>query len=65
LIERAPELQHRPYHHVVEANIRGFFEHMDHDWALQMLGERIDDNRALQRLGIASHASLRSVLCSA
>jgi len=50
---------------VVEANIRGFFEHMDHDWALQMLGERIDDNRALQRLGIASHASLRSVLCSA
>jgi RNA-directed DNA polymerase len=48
VIELARELQYAvPYHHVVEADIRGFFEHMDHDWVLKMLGERIDDRAFL------------------
>jgi group II intron reverse transcriptase/maturase len=47
VIELAHELQYGGYHHVVEADIRGFFEHMDHDWVLKMLGERIDDRAFL------------------
>ena len=37
------------YRWVVEADIRSFFDHIDHDWLLQMLGERIAD-RSLIRL---------------
>jgi len=47
VITLARELQNGPYHHVVEADIQGFFEHMDHDWVLTMLGERIDDRAFL------------------
>jgi len=28
---------------VVEADIKGFFDHLDHEWLLKMLKERIDD----------------------
>ena len=31
------------YGYVVEADIKGFFDHMDHEWLLRMLKERIDD----------------------
>jgi len=41
------ELQFRNYHYVVEADIRGFFDHMDHDWLLRMLELRIDDRAFL------------------
>ncbi len=37
------ELQFGTYGYVVEADIKGFFDHMDHDWLLRMLKERIDD----------------------
>ena len=37
------ELQFGPYHTIVEADIRGFFDHMEHDWLLEMLEQRIDD----------------------
>ncbi len=40
-------LQFGPYHTVVEADIRGFFDHMDHDWLLEMLEQRIDDKAFL------------------
>ena len=43
------KLQFGRYHYVVEADIRGFFDHIDHDWMIRMLAERIDD-RALLRL---------------
>jgi len=33
--------------YLVEADIRGFFEHMDHDWLLKMLSLRIDDRAFL------------------
>jgi group II intron reverse transcriptase/maturase len=36
-------------HWVVEADIEGFFDHVDHDWLERMLKERIDD-RSLLRL---------------
>jgi len=36
-------LQFGKYGYIVEADIKGFFDHMDHDWLLRMLKERIDD----------------------
>lgn len=47
--ELTVNLQFRPYGWVVEADIRGFFDHIAHEWLLRMLAERIDD-RALLRL---------------
>jgi group II intron reverse transcriptase/maturase len=35
------------YHYIVEADIRGFFDNIDHDHLLQMLEKRIDDARFL------------------
>ncbi len=37
------ELQFGRYGYVVEADIQGFFDNIDHDWLLRMLGERVDD----------------------
>jgi RNA-directed DNA polymerase len=31
------------FHWVVEADIKGFFDNIDHDWMMRMLAERIDD----------------------
>jgi retron-type reverse transcriptase len=41
------DLQYGVYGYVVEADIQGFFDHMDHDWLLKMLKERIDDRALL------------------
>jgi len=41
------KLQFGRYHYVVEADIKGFFDNMDHDWMIRMLGERIDDRAFL------------------
>jgi group II intron reverse transcriptase/maturase len=35
------------YHYLVEADIRGFFDNIDHDQLLKMLEKRIDDTRFL------------------
>ncbi len=43
------KLQFGQYDYVVEADIEGFFEHIDHGWMMRMLEERIDD-RAFMRL---------------
>ena len=43
------KLQFGRYNYVVEADIKGFFDNIDHDWMVRMLAERIDD-RALLRL---------------
>ena len=45
--ELTKELQFGPYHYLVEADIRGFFDQMDHDVLLEMLGQRIDDRAFL------------------
>lgn len=36
-------LQYRPFGYVVEADIRGFFDHLDHTWLKTMLRQRIAD----------------------
>jgi group II intron reverse transcriptase/maturase len=41
-------LQFGKYGYIVEADIKGFFNHMDHDWLLRMLKERINDAPFLQ-----------------
>lgn len=42
------ELQYGKYCWVVEADIKGFFDNIDHDWMLRMLKERIDDKSFLR-----------------
>lgn len=37
------ELQFGRYGYVVEADIKGFFDNIDHDWLLRMLEQRVDD----------------------
>lgn len=32
------------YHHIVEADIRGFFDRIDHTWMIKMLKERVNDD---------------------
>jgi RNA-directed DNA polymerase len=46
--ETTRKLQFGKYSVVVEADIKGFFDNMNHDWLLKMLGERIDDKRFLR-----------------
>ena len=42
------ELQYGRYCWVVEADIKGFFDNIDHDWMIRMLRERIDDQSFLR-----------------
>jgi len=35
-------------HWIVEADIQGFFDHMDHDWLVRMLEERIADSHFIR-----------------
>jgi RNA-directed DNA polymerase len=41
------KLQFGKYNYVVEADIKGFFDNLDHEWLLKMLAERIDDKALL------------------
>ncbi len=45
--ELSRALRSRQYHYVVEADIKSFFTHIDHDWLLAMLERRIDDKAFL------------------
>jgi len=40
-------LQYKGYGYIVEADIKGFFDSVDHDWLYRMLQQRIDDKRFL------------------
>ena len=42
------KLQFGDYHYVVEADIKGFFDTMDHEWLVRMLAERIEDRAFLE-----------------
>lgn len=42
-------LQRGRYSYIVEADIRGFFDNIDHEWMIKMLEQRIDD-KAFTRL---------------
>jgi RNA-directed DNA polymerase len=37
------KLQFGRYQYLVEADIKGFFDHVDHEWLVRMLEERMDD----------------------
>lgn len=41
------KLQFGKYNYVVEADIKGFFDNMDHEWMHKMLAERVDDKALL------------------
>jgi len=45
------KLQFGKYNYVVEADIKGFFDNLDHDWLLKMLAERVDDKALLWLIG--------------
>lgn len=40
-------LQFKGYGYIVEADIKGFFDNMDHAWLMDMLSQRIEDNALL------------------
>lgn len=40
-------LQYGSYGYIVEADIKGFFNNMNHDWLLEMLALKIEDNALL------------------
>src|SRR5712691_2844650 len=42
------KLQFGGYYHVVEADIKGFFDNLSHEWLMRMLAERIDDQAILR-----------------
>lgn len=37
------EIRCGPYSYIVEADIKGFFDNIDHEWLLKMLKQRVDD----------------------
>ena len=39
----ATNLQFQGYGYIIEADIKGFFDNMNHDWLVRMLEQRIDD----------------------
>jgi len=43
------KLQFGRYDHVVEVDVQGYFDNIDHEWMIRMLEERVDD-RAFLRL---------------
>jgi RNA-directed DNA polymerase len=42
------KLQFGAYHQIVEADIKGFFDNLSHEWLMRMLAERIDDEPILR-----------------
>jgi len=42
------KLQFGGYHHLVEADIKGFFDNLSHEWLMRMLAKRIDDEPFLR-----------------
>lgn len=45
--ELSKELQVNKYSYIVEADIKGFFDNIDHQWMIKMLEERIKDKALL------------------
>jgi RNA-directed DNA polymerase len=41
-------IQQKKVSYVVEADIKGFFDHVNHDWLMRMLELRIADRRILR-----------------
>lgn len=48
LRELSLEVETGKIHYIVEADIRGFFDNVQHDWMMEFLGHRIADKRVLR-----------------
>jgi group II intron reverse transcriptase/maturase len=46
-LELGKRLQRGRFRWVLDADIKGFFDHIDHEWLMKMLAQRIDDRRFL------------------
>jgi group II intron reverse transcriptase/maturase len=42
------ELQFGKYSYIVEADIKGFFDNIDHDWLIKMLKQRVNDKEFIR-----------------
>ena len=42
------EVEERPVNHIVEADIKGFFDNVSHEWMMRFLAHRIADKRVLR-----------------
>jgi group II intron reverse transcriptase/maturase len=42
------EIQFGKYNYIVEADIKGFFDNIDHDWLIRMLKQRINDKQFIR-----------------
>jgi len=56
----ALNLQFKGYGYIIEADIKGFFNNMDHDWLVQMLEQRINDASLLRLIKQWLKARIRS-----
>ena len=43
-------IQLRPICHVVEADIRGYFDHVNHEWLIKFIQQRVGDPRVIRLL---------------
>jgi len=53
-------LQFKGYGYIVEADIKGFFDNMDHEWLMSMLAQRIDDKALLKLINQWLKARIQS-----
>lgn len=56
----ATNLQFKGYGYIVEADIKGFFNNMNHDWLVRMLEQRIDDKALIGLMKQWLKARIRS-----
>jgi group II intron reverse transcriptase/maturase len=60
------EVEEGPIDHIVEADIRGFFDHVNQDWLIKFLGHRIKDTRIVRMIqrflkaGISENGEIRA-----
>ena len=58
-------VEHKPISYIVEADIKGFFDHVDHEWLMRFLAHRIGDKRILRmvrrflKAGVSEDGSIR------
>jgi RNA-directed DNA polymerase len=53
-------LQFKGHGYIVEADIKGFFDNLDHDWLMRMLKQRIDDVAILSLISQWLKARIKS-----
>ena len=53
-------LQFKGYGYIVEADIKGFFDNLDHQWLMNMLKQRIDDKAILNLINQWLKARIKS-----